>query len=220
MVTVNSPQLTEPPSARKLVRSTLIAFAVALAILVVAVLPAEYGIDPTGVGRILGLTQMGEIKTRLAKEAAADAAADAQAAAEEEAAAAVDTSGSATADSSAQPMGAATSRDPSTTEETRVTLKPGASKEVKLVMRQGARASYSWATENGVVNFSTHGDSANAPRGWVHEYGKGTGSRSDEGVLVAAFNGMHGWFWRNRTDQVVTVILRTSGDYQALKQMQ
>lgn len=220
MVTVNSPQLTEPPSARKLLRSTLIAFAVAFAILGVAVLPAEYGVDPTGVGRILGLTQMGEIKTRLAKEAAADAAADAQAAADEEAAATGDSTRSAIADSSAQPLVAASSRDPSTTEETRVTLKPGESKEVKLVMRQGARANFSWTTESGVVNFSTHGDSANAPGGWFHEYGKGTGSRSDTGVLVAAFSGMHGWFWRNRTDQVVTVILRTSGDYQALKQMQ
>ena len=33
------------------------------------VLPAEYGIDPTGVGRALGLTQMGEIKVQLAEEA-------------------------------------------------------------------------------------------------------------------------------------------------------
>lgn len=59
------------------------------------VLPAEYGIDPTGVGRALGLTQMGEIKTRLAKEALADAAADAAAAAaaEDSAAAAAPDSG-------------------------------------------------------------------------------------------------------------------------------
>lgn len=72
----------EPPSPRKLLRSTLIALAVAVLLLVTVVLPAEYGIDPTGVGRVLGLTRMGEIKTRLAKEAAADAAADAAAAAD------------------------------------------------------------------------------------------------------------------------------------------
>jgi hypothetical protein len=70
-----------PASPRRLVRSTLIALGVALLLLFTTVLPAEYGIDPTGVGRILGLTRMGEIKTRLAKEAAADAAADAAAAA-------------------------------------------------------------------------------------------------------------------------------------------
>jgi len=69
-----------PASPGRLIRSTLIAFAVAVALLVTVVLPAEYGIDPTGVGRVLGLTRMGQIKTRLAKEAAADAAADAAAA--------------------------------------------------------------------------------------------------------------------------------------------
>lgn len=29
----------------------------------------------------------------------------------------------------------------------------------------------------------------------------------------------HGWFWRNRGTEVVTVTLRTSGDYQELKRM-
>ena len=70
-----------PASPGRLLRSTLIALAVAALLLTTVVLPAEYGIDPTGVGRKLGLTRMGEIKTRLAKEAAADAAADAAAAA-------------------------------------------------------------------------------------------------------------------------------------------
>ncbi len=69
------------PSPRAPLRSTLVALAVAGLLLVTIVLPAEYGIDPTGAGRVLGLTRMGEIKTRLAREAAADAAADAAAAA-------------------------------------------------------------------------------------------------------------------------------------------
>jgi|GEM_PF-3983710 len=60
------------PSRRALLRSTMIAAAVAIVVLFVIVLPAEYGYDPTGIGRPLGLTEMGEIKMRLAKEAAAD----------------------------------------------------------------------------------------------------------------------------------------------------
>jgi hypothetical protein len=40
----------------------------------------------------------------------------------------------------------------------------------------------------------------------------GTGVASDEGVLVAAFDGKHGWFWRNRTNETLTITLRTSGD--------
>ena len=69
----------ELPSSRALIRSTLAALAVAVVLLLTTVLPAEYGIDPTGAGRVLGLTHMGEIKVRLAREAAADAAADAAA---------------------------------------------------------------------------------------------------------------------------------------------
>jgi hypothetical protein len=85
-------------------------------------------------------------------------------------------------------------------------------------MRRGARATFAWSADGGGVNFLTHGDTANAPANAYHTYGRGTGARSDEGAIVAAFDGMHGWFWRNRTGGVVTVTLRTTGDYQELKQ--
>lgn len=45
--------------------------------LVFAVLPAEFAVDLTGVGRLLGLTSMGEIKRRLADRADAEAMAGA-----------------------------------------------------------------------------------------------------------------------------------------------
>lgn len=66
----------ELPSTRTLVRSTVISAIVAIVLLVTTVLPAEYGVDPTGIGRTLGLTQMGELKLELAREAALDARAD------------------------------------------------------------------------------------------------------------------------------------------------
>ncbi len=69
------PDVSDLPTSRQLVRSTLVAAGAAAAILVTVVLPSEYGVDPTGVGRVLGLTEMGEIKVQLAQEAAADAAA-------------------------------------------------------------------------------------------------------------------------------------------------
>ena len=58
-----------------LIRSTLMAGVAALAILTFLWLPAEYGIDPTGVGGLMGLTEMGAIKQQLAGEAAAQDAA-------------------------------------------------------------------------------------------------------------------------------------------------
>ena len=72
------------PSPRQLLRSTVVALVVAGVLLVTVVLPAEYGVDPTGIGQVIGLKRMGEIKVALALEAEADAAADAAALAAEE----------------------------------------------------------------------------------------------------------------------------------------
>ncbi len=80
-------------------------------------------------------------------------------------------------------------------------------------MREGASVTYSWATDRGVVNYDTHADRA----GVYHGYGKGTGVWSDEGTLTAAFDGRHGWFWRNRTRETLTLTLRTRGDYQDVR---
>jgi hypothetical protein len=75
MYNTDIPSRAELPSSRQLVRSTLIAALSAVILLFTVVLPSEYGVDPTGMGRALGLTEMGEIKTRLAREAAEDEAA-------------------------------------------------------------------------------------------------------------------------------------------------
>ena len=58
-----------------LIRSTILSGAAALGVLTVVYLPAEYGIDATGFGAVLGLTEMGQIKQQLYAEAEADAAA-------------------------------------------------------------------------------------------------------------------------------------------------
>ncbi|MEX0302817.1 MAG: transmembrane anchor protein, partial [Leisingera sp.] len=72
MHNADKPKPEDLPTPEKLVKSTLIAAASAAAILVTVVLPSEYAIDPTGIGRLLGLTGMGEIKNQLAEEAEAD----------------------------------------------------------------------------------------------------------------------------------------------------
>ncbi|MEH6503566.1 MAG: hypothetical protein V7682_06655 [Cycloclasticus sp.] len=43
-------------STKSLIKATLAAILLALLILITAVLPAEYGIDPTGLGKVMGLT--------------------------------------------------------------------------------------------------------------------------------------------------------------------
>lgn len=72
MYNTDFPTRAELPTRAQLRRSMLIALASACAILVTIVLPSEYAVDPLGVGRALGLTEMGEIKTQLAEEARQD----------------------------------------------------------------------------------------------------------------------------------------------------
>jgi hypothetical protein len=148
---------------------------------------------------------MGEIKKELAAEAAADAAAQPAGVA---AATAVQASPVApVASPSAAP--AAEAPKPVWRDETRITLKPGEGIEIKLSMNKDARALFAWTVQGGVVNFDTHGDAL----GRSISYEKGRGVASDEGELVAAFDGKHGWFWRNRGNASVTLLLQTGGEY-------
>ncbi|HEX8431412.1 MAG TPA: hypothetical protein VF625_09000 [Longimicrobium sp.] len=219
MHNVNTPPKSELPSSRALLRSTAIAAGAALLLLVTVVLPAEYAVDPTGIGRVLGLTEMGEIKMALAAEAEADAAAGAAGkgtpavAPASPAAAPAATTPAPAAPAAAAPAAAALAAN---SHVTQVALEPGQGREIKLVMREGARVTYEWTVEGGVVNSDTHAD---RPGTSYHGYAKGRNQASDQGTLVAAFEGKHGWFWRNRGKQPVTVTLRTNGDYQGLEEV-
>jgi len=216
MYNTDMPTRAELPTSAQLIRSTAIAFITAMVLLVTVVMPADYGIDPTGIGRVLNLTQMGEIKKELAAEAAADAMAQAAGGVT----APASTEPAAQPDSAAPVAAAAPAPAPVTAakaetvkvqwrDETQVTLKPGEGIEIKLSMNEGAKALYAWTVQGGAVNFDTHGDGL----GRSISYEKGRGVAADEGELVAAFKGKHGWFWRNRGDAAVTLLLQTSGDY-------
>ena len=220
MYNSDTPSRAELPSSRQLARSTILAAISALVLLVAVVLPAEYGIDPTGIGRVLRMTEMGNIKKQLAAEAAADTALAAPSPA------AGTTPGLAPASAVEPPtkaVEAAAPKEPAKPaapkiewrDEMPVTLTPGEGTEIKLKMVQGAKAQYLWVVEGGEVNFDAHGD---AP-GKSISYKKGRGVSSDEGVLEAAFTGNHGWYWRNRGKSNVKVILRTRGDYKDIKKV-
>jgi hypothetical protein len=261
-----------PATPGGLIRSTLIAAGAAGVVLTLFWLPAEYGIDPTGVGALTGLTEMGEIKQQLAAEAKADAQAAAVTAAAPGAPASaaipadlvqrldridaqlgalvvaigvppeiVEAAASASAPAPApapEPVAevAAAPEAPAAVEpapaaadpieaavaeaaagewrdEVSYTLTPGEGIEVKLAMQEGEVASFFWTANGSVVNFDLHGDGS----GQNVSYEQGRGVPEATGELTAAFTGNHGWFWRNRTEEPVTVTLRTGGNYAEMK---
>lgn len=205
MYNSRKPNKSDLPSPARLLRSTVLALLVACTLLITTVLPGEYGIDPTGLGSFLGLTKMGKIKKELAQEAIlADLKAQKVTAAPQAVAVKKHPAPAPVADAK--------------TDEITIRLKPGQAAEVKLLMKQDATVSFVWQAD-GPINFDTHGDPTIPVNGFYHGYGKGRSVSEDEGVLKAAFDGAHGWFWRNRTEKTVTLTLRTKGSYSKFKRV-
>lgn len=199
------------PSTRRLLKATAVAVAVAGVLLVTTVLPAEYGIDPTGVGAALGLdaiaasAQAAEPErpaTAPAPAATPDAANTALAAKAVEAFG--ENEGQTFAPAAFSQGGTALRRDSLT-----VTLPPGKGAEVKMLLKSGEGVVFHW-TATGDVALDMHGERAGAKGTWT-SYSIERAQREAAGTFVAPFNGSHGWYWQNRGTAPVTVEIDVAG---------
>lgn len=186
------------PTLRQLLKATGIAVFVAAAILITTVLPAEFGIDPTGAGKAMGLTALSATNAEAAKlpNSTATAAPVVQTPAEI----------------------VAKSDVPLRSDDMSLTLQPGEGSEIKATMRKGEQFVFNWATEDSPVNVDMHGEKPNAGDKFT-SYWKGQQLTGDQGTFVAPFDGTHGWYWRNRGDKPVTVKVKVSGFYEKLARM-
>src|SRR6056297_12264 len=194
------PKLEDLPTKAQLRRSSVIAGIGAAFISLAVYMPAELGQDPTGVGSLLGLTEMGEIKQQLQAEAEADAELHGG-----------DQSSSLMNDILGMFVSTAHAQE-AWQDTITFTLEPGEYTEIKATMEEGAMLFYAWSSEGGRINFDLH---AHAD-GQDVTYEKGRGKTSGEGGFETPFAGNHGWFWRNRDDEAVTVTLQLRGDYSAI----
>ena len=199
----NSQQPSEKdlPTSTQLLKATVVAIAVAFILIVVVVLPAEYGSDPTGMGKILGLKEMGEIKMSLLDESHKESSQQ-------------NTTSSIEIDHTEEVIVNNTINK----DVVEITIEPGQAIEIKLEMKSGSLVQYEWKTIKGGLNYNLHGDGYKGSQQFI-SYKKGRMVPSDSGELKAEFDGYHGWFWRNREKFSVTVNLQTSGDYIQIKQM-
>ena len=157
-------------------------------ILVAAVLPAEFAIDPFGIGRVLGLTAIGDVQKNLASfEAARETGA----------------------------AGAAivVPQERAYQNETReFTLAARDSFEYKYRLDKGEALLYSWRA-SGPVNYEFHAEPDGAPRGYAETYEKKNATGTASGTLTAPFSGIHGWYWENTSGKDVTITVSAAGFY-------
>jgi hypothetical protein len=200
MFNTHIPSENDLPSSSQLLRSTIIALLVAVALLICIIIPAEYGMDPTGVGELMGLKKMGKIKASLEQEALNE---------------------NQNFDEYVSPNDEIRERFETIKANRDVmefVIAPDDAIEIKLEMREGSIIKYKWETKSGGLNYNLHGDGYKGSQKST-TYKKGRMTSSDNGEFKAEFDGYHGWFWRNRNTEAVTVILETDGQYIQIKRM-
>jgi hypothetical protein len=197
------------PSGKRIARSVVIAVVVAAVILVTAVLPAEYGIDPTGIGRALGLTELNAAPTRSfeVKDVLAGNAGVREVEVPDF--------------NDPVPLpNPAVHQSEDRAIETRtmtITLPPDGETEIKTVLRESKVVVYHWETDRGAIYCDLHGHDPEAGSEFFVRYREDQEGSNVTGSLVAPFGGEHGWYWLNYNDFPVTITLTVTGFFDDIK---
>jgi hypothetical protein len=98
---------------------------------------------------------------------------------------------------------------------------PGPGLEIKMRMREGDSVVYTWRAEglempeDLVSEFHGHTDREEGERGTLVYYRKATGD-TESGSLIAPFEGIHGWYWRNDSYTPIVVHLTVAGHFDSI----
>ena len=195
-------------SNKNLLRSVLIAAMVGALLLIAVILPAEYDIDPLGLGGLLGLSAMNSTPTRTIE--ITDVIGGNERVTEVE------------IPDFGDPVplpNPAIHQDETMAHQTRTLQIPiGAEEEteIKALLEEGKVILYSWEVDQGDIYSDFHGHSPEFGTDfWVRyeEHQEGSGN---DGSLVAPFSGEHGWYWLNYNEFPVVVTLTVNGYFEEI----
>jgi hypothetical protein len=175
-----------PPSSRKLLLSTAAAIGIAALLLITVVLPAEYGIDPSGVGHLLGLTRIGQIKALSAGTDPADV------------------------------MHAHPHKFRSARIEIQLQGREALEYKATLAKGEPLLYAWSVQGGPLHFEFHGEPTAGRWPKDFYQSYQTADHSSGEQGSFVAPFTGQHGWYWRNESSEPATIVLETSGYYSKL----
>jgi hypothetical protein len=156
------------------------------AVAVLFVLPAEFGIDPTGLGEKMGLTKIAD----------PGMSAEQQRGALREGVLTL-------SDSEPEPPAGAV------TDHWERSLAPFESIEFKYTLSEGEPMVFAWSA-TGEVGYDMHAHPFDGGEELTESYGVDDAS-SMQGTYVPAFTGIHGWYWQNKSSDNVTLTLDAAG---------
>ena len=199
-----SPFESAPPPAKRIWTSVILAVVGAAIVLVTIVLPAEYGVDPTGVGQALGLTALNapartlEIKNVIGGN---------------ESYKSVPIPDFGKPVPLPNPAVFQKQTGAPRTETLTIPLAPGQETEIKTVLKEAQVILYSWKVDRGTIYVDFHGHDPEAGSDYWVQYEELQEGNASEGTLVAPFAGEHGWFYQNYNEFPVVITLNFTGYY-------
>jgi len=176
-------------STSTLIKSTIIALILAVLVLFSIILPAEYNIDPTGIGAKLGLTALANPLVKNIDNS-------------------IDKNTNTNSDN--------TSTDKTALKQhsnaINITVPARGGIEFKFSMLKYQKMQYDWQTNGEQLYFDLHGEPKGDTTGYFESYAIATLSAM-KGSFIAPFAGSHGWYWKNKSNNPVLVKLIVTGEY-------
>ncbi|OGT70544.1 MAG: hypothetical protein A3I78_02745 [Gammaproteobacteria bacterium RIFCSPLOWO2_02_FULL_56_15] len=186
------------------------ALCLAATLLLLVILPAEYSIDPTGIGArldILGIS--GIVPTDVIPVAARQPVSPV----------------SATVLDPDEPSPLADpavhqpNQTPYRSELIEIHMAADEQLEFKIVMDRDQVILYSWELDRGDLYYDMHAEPRDGPPGYWVRYEEGDGKAAAHGSLKAPFSGHHGWYFLNYNEFPVTIRLQLSGNYREVVEL-
>lgn len=197
-------------SKRQLLKSLLIALLIGAVVLFSAVLPAEYGIDPLGTGKLFGFSKLYQGGEMLEKDETSSSLNFKKIKMEK--------LGSPlsvpTPSEAGNPPPKVQYSERADTIKVFVPAEKGIEYKFKS-LRYGS-TKYEWATDKGIVYIDFHGEvkQENPPQNVFFESYTLAYSNNMAGTLTAPFEGKHGWYFRNETNEAIVVTILLKGEYE------